>query len=115
MKNKFFLSLALVVSLGAVIVFASFKQVSHDEGYVMVDTHEAYNVIYGKSSIVVSDGKTILKTEELENLKSGLAANAIKINSILNELKNQGYRLVSSNGSGMEGAIKRNYIFEKSL
>lgn len=93
----------------------SFKSVSNENVFIVVRTLEAVNLII-QSKITVSDGTTILKTIPLNPMRSkNENENIIKIVIGLNELKNKGYTLVSSNGGGgnSDGFVIMNYIFEK--
>jgi|GEM_PF-5711039 len=101
------LSLNLIAGSFVFCAFTSKAKAMNDEGKVVL-----IRVIEGGlNEIIISDGNTILENDDLlsETKKSILNSNSQVIAQKLNEYKNKGYELISSNASGN----CTNYIFEK--
>ena len=120
MKKKILIvSLAINIIAGA-FIFYSFtsktKSVSDGGGYAVM------NVYMGGSTankISISDGSSELSNTDLNPLSINankwpdiLKENNQIITKKINDLKSQGYELVSSNSGGLSGTLY-NYIFVK--
>jgi len=101
------------ILLGSFLLFTSFYSSSLENDYLLVRVFESPSSLYS-SKITVTDGKEIIKSVELSAMRpKHVEDNVLKIASILNELKNQGYTLISSNSGGNEAFTFTDYIFEK--
>lgn len=112
MKNRKLTFLGLSALTLILVTILAFKPEYEDEEFILVRTIET-NIPFQDSKIIVTDGQRITQTFDLEDTKSRISdENAIKIAGTLNQIKSQGYKLISSN-SGLEGSGITNYIFEK--
>ncbi|MEI6436054.1 MAG: hypothetical protein WCP32_14505 [Bacteroidota bacterium] len=114
MKKVLIVSLIIVGLTGGVFTMTSFKSAPNEHSYIIVRTVETQYKGFGK--ILVSDGVTIIKTIELEKmfLKSAkVTENFLRIANALEEVRSQGYTLISSNSAGGYEYLVTNYIFQK--
>lgn len=84
--------------------------------FLIVRTFEAMKGNAYKSFILISDGINELRTVELEDINIKISGKNIEIIvQTLNNIKNEGYILVNSNGMGAtsQGIFVTNYIFQK--
>jgi hypothetical protein len=112
--------LAIITSIGAALIgsmfiFMSFTSSSKNtEGLLYVRVTECFSAI-NPSSIIITDGAAVIKVVELGTLRlKDQSGNLQKITAEFNELKKQGYVLISSNSvSTTESIMMTNFIFEK--
>ena len=119
MKKIIISSLIIVLTISLGLVISSF--VYGDDGengtesggnFIIVRSTEINGM--NPSSLIIIDEEG--KTEEisLKGLKTrNMAENLSVIHAKLNEIKNKGYTLVSSNGGNSDNIICNTYIFEK--
>ena len=127
MKKIIISSLLFVcLSTAGIVFLSSFKTSSEESGILTMKVFEASTLMgYARPSIIISDGTSIIKTIELEDTRLKTAeGNLLKIAGAINELKSQGYTIVTSNCSalnpisgGTAGTLNilsiTTYIFEK--
>jgi hypothetical protein len=114
MKKVTLISLFLAGTIIVLFGIMSFKSAPNEHSYLIVRTIETQYA--GFSKILISDGSTIIKTIELERmfLKSAkVTENFLTISMALEEVRSQGYVLITSNSSGGYEYMVANYIFEK--
>lgn len=113
--KKLLLTCLLVVGIvGGFFITMSFKAAPAEHNYLIVRTVETQ--YSGFSKILISDGTTIIKTIELERMfvkSAKVTENFLRIANALEEIRGQGYVLVSSNSGGGYEYLVANYIFEK--
>ncbi|WP_109829680.1 hypothetical protein [Reichenbachiella versicolor] len=110
MKNRKIIFLAAI--LGLMFSTASLKAQAEGE-YLIMRTVETTIFWPSQISIAYPDGKL----EEIPLLglkKKKLGENAALILKKINELKSQGYELVTSNGGNSDNAIVHTYVFKKT-
>jgi hypothetical protein len=113
MKKGIIIGLIASLCISSIVALMSFKSVTNEENYIVVRVFECQDGLLG-SFIIISDGVKIIKTIELKVLKQKTQEeNMIKIVQTLNEIKNQGYTLISSNNGGVNLNLITNYVFEK--
>ena len=112
MKKTILISSIAIAVISSSIFLMSFKSSPQEGSLLFVRIFESTNSSY-RSSITISDGVTIIKSIDLEVMKPRKEeANTLKIAQALNNIKDQGYTLVSSNGGGSLFTVT-NYVFEK--
>lgn len=114
MKNIIFRSFVVIGILAILIAIISFRSAPTPHNYLYVRIVESENA--GMSQLLVSDGSTIIKTVWLEKKwwkPVQVSNNFNKIVSALDEIRNQGYKLISSNGGGGYEYDATTYIYEK--
>ena len=90
------------------------KEIKGD--FLIVRTFEMMRGTTTKSVLIVSDGTKELKSIPLKGVKpKNLSFNLEIIIKTLNDIKDQGYILISTNGGGANsaGVFMTNYIFQK--
>ncbi len=116
MKKKILIVSLAVNIIAVAFVFYAFtskaKSTNDGGGYIVMRVLEAGNGSYGDISI--SDGNSIL---DHEDLNSSFKVDKIRLNNQtitkkINDLRTQGYELVSTNSGGQNGLIT-NYVFQK--
>lgn len=114
MKKSILIGLVSIILLGSIVSLMSFKSSPPvDDAYIVVKTHESHNKML-KAYVLVTNGTEIIKTIDLETARPKQANdNLLIITSVLNDIKSQGYTLISSNSSCSEWMAMTNYIFEK--
>jgi len=107
-KNKLLIASA-IVSLASIM---SFKTMGGEKEIIIVRTVESENSMFS-SSVIVTDAKKTIKIVELDAMRpKNMESNLIKITAVLNECRQQGYKLIEAN-SGAGAFNVGNYIFEK--
>lgn len=104
-----------VFALFFCIITLSYSQsaTSIENDYIVVRVFEGAS-FSSPSIIMITDGETIIKTVQLSVIISkNLDSNLLKIATVLNEVKNDGYHLVTSSSSGNATYFITDYIFEK--
>lgn len=113
--KKFAFLLFIGIGLFTVYVaITSFKPSQSTNNYLIVRTVETQ--YSGFHKILISDGNSIIKTVELERMfvkSAKVTENFSLIAQALEEVRSQGYVLVSSNSAGGYEYMVTNYIFEK--
>ena len=107
----------LLLCVASVLFFSSFKTSVQGENIIVVQVCE---VFASSPRIVVSDGKTIMRVIALEPTRDkNIESNILKIATTLNEIKNDGYSIITSSSAnatpagGNAGFGITTYIFEK--
>jgi len=107
---------AIVTSIAAglcIMAFLAFKSRTADDKFIMVRSFEPLD---GRMSsyLIVTDGEKTVKRIDLETTKNkNVEENAMKVVAILNELKSQGYKLVSMTGI-IDAYGITTYVLEKN-
>ena len=110
-KTTFYSTMILLTS--AFLVFSSFQSTENAEKYLYVRVFESLNSLYS-SSILISNGESITKTVKLSVMRPrNLEKNVLAISKTLNEVKSQGYRIVSSSSGGNQAFTQTDYVFQK--
>lgn len=116
MKKTILISLILLCAL-ITLFFSSFKTSTQNENLIVVQICE---VFASSPRIVVSDGKTIIRVIALEPTRDkNIESNILKIATTLNEIKNDGYSIITSSSAnatpagGNAGFGITTYVFEK--
>ena len=118
MKKFYFIS-TIVVALIVIISMSSFVITTQqndnqttEEGYVILRTTEIYGMMPSSIITIYEDG-TVEKTALKKLNAKTMEENMLVIHSKLNELKNNGYKLVSTAGGSSDNIICTTYIFSK--
>lgn len=114
MKKIKLTSLILAGSIIVLLAILSFKPAANENSYLIVRTIETQYA--GFSKILISDGSSIIKTIELQRMfvkSAKVTENFLTIAKALEEVRTQGYILITSNSSGGYDYMVANYVFEK--
>jgi hypothetical protein len=118
MKRFYFISASIfafmvIISLSS-FVFSTQQDDTQitNEGYVIVRTTEIYGMMPSSIITIYEDG-TVEKTALKKLNAKTMEENMLVIHSKLNELKNKGYKLVSTAGGSSDNIICTTYIFSK--
>lgn len=112
MKRIFQLSVA-IVTISTFLFITSFESTKNENDFIFIRVFESLNSM-NASKIIVTEGNSVIKSVELSTMRpKSVEDNALKIATTLNELKKQGYSLVTSHGGGNEVFIVTDYVFEK--
>ncbi len=105
--------LSLLFVATGITILTSFTPVANENSFIVVRILETPDAVVS-SRITISDGTTILKTIPLSPMfPKNEGQNLLKIVAELNELKTNGYTLISSNSGGSSNEFVINYVFEK--
>jgi hypothetical protein len=120
MKRIYFISITLF-ALIVIITMSSFAFTSQqddiqttEEGYIIVRTTEIYGMMPSSMITIYEDGTVEKKDLKKLNPKT-MEVNLLTIHAKLNELKNKGYKLISTTGGNSDNFISTTYIFSKIL
>lgn len=118
MKRIYFISITIFV-LTVIITMSSFVFASQQDdnqltkdGYVIVRTTEIYGMMPASMITIYEDG-TIEKINLKKLNAKTMEENLLTIHIKLNELKNKGYKLISTTGGNSDNIICTTYIFSK--
>lgn len=104
----------LTLILSGLFVVINAQTPTNEDNFLMVRVIEGVS-FQSPSKIMVTDGQTIIKTTELSVITlKNLDSNLLKIATALNEVKNKGYRLVSSSSNSNTAYCITDYVLEKS-
>ena len=120
MKKNYRYSIAILALL-VIFTLSSFifstqqnnNQASED-GFIIVRTSEVYGMMPSSMINIYGDG-TIEKTNLNKLNPKLMEENLIIIHTKLNEIKDNGYELVSSTGGNSDNFICTTYIFKKVI
>jgi hypothetical protein len=113
MKKSILFGIIAITIVACIAGLMSFSAADGESPYLYVKTFESHNKMVA-AKLLVSDGVEILKEVELEMVRpKSYNENILAITSVLNEIRAQGYELISSNSSCSEWVAMTNYIFEK--
>lgn len=106
-KTLFLLTLLIICATNS-----SLAQSIPESEQIMVRTYESDNIAY-PSVIIISYGDGKPETIKLENPRAkNYGYNAVTINQVLNNIRKEGYQLLTSNAGGGEGSSYiSTYIF----
>jgi len=87
-------------------------------GYVTMVVTQCFNASGGKNNIIITHGEGNPEQIDLPNLKMGFvnwSENAEAINKEMNKLKEEGYKIITSNAHSLsQGSIMvTTYVFSK--
>jgi hypothetical protein len=119
MKKQVLSVLAVLSILTVGIILTSFvigenggDGTSGDGDYLIVRTIEPGGMWPSEIIVVYEDGK--IETFELKKFKgNNFVENVATIQSKLNDIKNKGYNLISSNGGNSDNMVVNTYVFQK--
>jgi hypothetical protein len=108
-KNQLLIALSVIT----IMALSSFNSAESGDKYLYVRVFESVNTLYS-SSVTVTDGETIIKTNRLKSMRpKNIEENILVIAKSLNNIKSQGYKITSSSSSGNNAFNQTDYVFEK--
>lgn len=114
MKKVTRLPILAGLAILAALVFGFTTKKEQEKGIATMRTVETMNSIVWDNSITIAYADGVVEKINLKKMKiSDQTHNLALINENLNKITSKGYRLISTNGSTVEGIFMTTYLFEK--